>query len=246
MTTDTQPEGGRRARHGFTVGGMAKGSGMIHPKLATMLAVVTTDYPLEPGEAIEFLRPAVDDELQRDLRRRRVLDERHRRAARERRERRRAHAGERRRVRALRCRRCAATSRRRSSPTARARPCSPRSTSRGAASEPEARAIARARRDLAAREDGALRARRELGPVLAAAGSAPFNGGFAELDPDRVSICSTACRCSSHGAPPGDEPDARRPTARSSSISRSATATAAYLTTDLSYDYVRINAEYRT
>ena len=45
---------------GFTVGGMAKGSGMIHPDLATMLAVVTTDYPLEPGEAIEFLRPAVD------------------------------------------------------------------------------------------------------------------------------------------------------------------------------------------
>ncbi|MGH9520131.1 MAG: bifunctional ornithine acetyltransferase/N-acetylglutamate synthase, partial [Terriglobales bacterium] len=45
---------------GFTVGGMAKGSGMIHPNLATMLAVVTTDYPLEPGEAIDFLRPAVD------------------------------------------------------------------------------------------------------------------------------------------------------------------------------------------
>ena len=45
---------------GFAVGGMAKGSGMIHPNLATMLAVVTTDYPLEPGEAIEFLRPAVD------------------------------------------------------------------------------------------------------------------------------------------------------------------------------------------
>src|SRR5258707_6835675 len=33
---------------------------MIHPQLATMLAVVTTDYPLEAGEAIEFLRPAVD------------------------------------------------------------------------------------------------------------------------------------------------------------------------------------------
>jgi N-acetyl-gamma-glutamyl-phosphate reductase len=27
---------------------MAKGSGMIHPQLATMLAFVTTDYPLEP------------------------------------------------------------------------------------------------------------------------------------------------------------------------------------------------------
>ena len=38
---------------------MAKGSGMIHPNLATMLAVVTTDYPLEPGEAIEFLQPTV-------------------------------------------------------------------------------------------------------------------------------------------------------------------------------------------
>ena len=33
---------------------------MIHPDLATMLAVITTDYPLEPGEAIEFLRPAVE------------------------------------------------------------------------------------------------------------------------------------------------------------------------------------------
>ena len=61
MTTDTQAEGGGRRRgEGFTVGGMAKGSGMIHPNLATMLAVVTTDYPLEPGEAIGFLRPAVD------------------------------------------------------------------------------------------------------------------------------------------------------------------------------------------
>ena len=33
---------------------------MIHPQLATMLAVLTTDYPLEPGEAIDFLRPAVE------------------------------------------------------------------------------------------------------------------------------------------------------------------------------------------
>ena len=34
---------------------------MIHPHLATMLAVITTDYPLEPGEAIAFLRPAVNE-----------------------------------------------------------------------------------------------------------------------------------------------------------------------------------------
>ncbi|HEY2074224.1 MAG TPA: bifunctional glutamate N-acetyltransferase/amino-acid acetyltransferase ArgJ, partial [Gaiellaceae bacterium] len=60
LTTDTRVKESIAHGPGFTVGGMAKGSGMIHPNLATMLAVVTTDYPLEPGEAIEFLRPAVD------------------------------------------------------------------------------------------------------------------------------------------------------------------------------------------
>src|SRR5262249_34441299 len=50
---------------GFTVGGMAKGAGMIHPCLATMLAVVTTDYPLERGEAAAFLRTAVDTSFNR-------------------------------------------------------------------------------------------------------------------------------------------------------------------------------------
>ena len=57
MTTDTRAKQAVVARDGFTVGGMAKGSGMIHPNLATMLAVVTTDYPLEPGEAIELPAP---------------------------------------------------------------------------------------------------------------------------------------------------------------------------------------------
>src|SRR5262249_16692189 len=61
MTTDTRSKEAAVSRGGFTVGGMAKGSGMIHPDLATMLAVVTTDYPLGPGEAIDFLRPAVDE-----------------------------------------------------------------------------------------------------------------------------------------------------------------------------------------
>ena len=51
LTTDTRAKTAVAGRDGFTVGGMAKGSGMIHPALATMLAVVTTDYPLEPGEA---------------------------------------------------------------------------------------------------------------------------------------------------------------------------------------------------
>ena len=60
LTTDTCAKEAVAHGEGFVVGGMAKGSGMIHPNLATMLAVVTTDYPLEPGEALEFLRPAVE------------------------------------------------------------------------------------------------------------------------------------------------------------------------------------------
>src|SRR5207253_4619574 len=60
MTTDMHPKESVAYGSGFVVGGMAKGAGMIHPQLATMLAVVTTDYPLGPGEAKSFLAPAVD------------------------------------------------------------------------------------------------------------------------------------------------------------------------------------------
>ena len=56
LTTDTRTKEAAVSIDGFTVGGMAKGSGMIHPKLATMLAVLTTDYPLEPGEAPDLSR----------------------------------------------------------------------------------------------------------------------------------------------------------------------------------------------
>jgi len=64
MTTDLVPKqaavelelGGRTVR----VGGMAKGSGMIHPDLATMLAFLTTDAPLTRETADALLGPAVD------------------------------------------------------------------------------------------------------------------------------------------------------------------------------------------
>src|SRR5258707_1470591 len=46
MTTDTLPKEAVAHGTGFAVGGMAKGSGMIQPQLATILTVVTTDYPL--------------------------------------------------------------------------------------------------------------------------------------------------------------------------------------------------------
>ena len=41
-----------------TVSGIAKGVGMIHPRMATMLAVVLTDATLEPVVASGLLRPA--------------------------------------------------------------------------------------------------------------------------------------------------------------------------------------------
>lgn len=43
MTTDTHPKTVEVEREGWTVGGMAKGAGMLAPGLATMLVVLTTD-----------------------------------------------------------------------------------------------------------------------------------------------------------------------------------------------------------
>jgi glutamate N-acetyltransferase/amino-acid N-acetyltransferase len=43
-----------------TVGGMAKGSGMIHPNMATMLAFVTTDAEVAPALLRTMLKEAVD------------------------------------------------------------------------------------------------------------------------------------------------------------------------------------------
>ncbi|MBW3561510.1 MAG: bifunctional glutamate N-acetyltransferase/amino-acid acetyltransferase ArgJ [Actinobacteria bacterium] len=43
-----------------TIGGMAKGAGMIEPAMATMLAVITTDAPLTPAVLRPMVRQAVD------------------------------------------------------------------------------------------------------------------------------------------------------------------------------------------
>ncbi len=52
MTTDTVPKhaalNARTGSGSFRIGGMAKGSGMIHPDMATMLAVLTTDALVAP------------------------------------------------------------------------------------------------------------------------------------------------------------------------------------------------------
>ncbi|MFC6023332.1 bifunctional glutamate N-acetyltransferase/amino-acid acetyltransferase ArgJ [Plantactinospora solaniradicis] len=58
MTTDTRPKTTVVAGTGWTVGGMAKGSGMLAPALATMLSVVTTDAIAGPAVLDEALRAA--------------------------------------------------------------------------------------------------------------------------------------------------------------------------------------------
>jgi glutamate N-acetyltransferase/amino-acid N-acetyltransferase len=58
MTTDTVPKTARAERDGWSVGGMAKGAGMLAPALATMLVVVTTDAVADPATLDVALRAA--------------------------------------------------------------------------------------------------------------------------------------------------------------------------------------------
>ena len=69
MTTDTRPKHGAVTFSGdgigypgttFTVGGMAKGAGMIMPNMATMIAVITTDAPVAAPDLSAALTAAVD------------------------------------------------------------------------------------------------------------------------------------------------------------------------------------------
>lgn len=58
MTTDTHPKETVVSRGGWSIGGMAKGAGMLAPGLATMLVVLTTDAELGPAELDTALRAA--------------------------------------------------------------------------------------------------------------------------------------------------------------------------------------------
>ena len=65
MTTDTKPKqaavqieiGGKTV----TVGGMCKGSGMIHPNMSTMLCFITTDIAISRALLQEALSEDVKD-----------------------------------------------------------------------------------------------------------------------------------------------------------------------------------------
>ena len=50
MTTDTVPKQVSYADEGWSVGGMAKGAGMLAPGLATMLVTITTDAVVNPDQ----------------------------------------------------------------------------------------------------------------------------------------------------------------------------------------------------
>ncbi|WP_376792088.1 bifunctional glutamate N-acetyltransferase/amino-acid acetyltransferase ArgJ, partial [Thermoflexus sp.] len=69
MTTDTRPKMAvrRLTLNGVpvTIGGMAKGAGMIHPQMATMLALITTDAAIEAERLETLLRAAVDASFHR-------------------------------------------------------------------------------------------------------------------------------------------------------------------------------------
>jgi len=245
MTTDTAPKESLARGDGFAVGGMAKGSGMIHPNLATMLAVVTTDYPLEPGEAIDLLRPAVDASFNAisvdgecstndtvvllangasGVVRTPASDEQF----------------------ALCLRTVCGELARLIVADGEGATVVAEIAVRGAASDAEARAIAE-RVATSPLVKTALHGHdANWGRIAAAAGSAKFAGGYAELDPDVLSIAIDGVPVLVHGTPSGDEPTLTNGRCAISLDLALGDGAATYLTTDLSYDYVRINADYRS
>ena len=224
---------------------MAKGAGMIHPNLATMLAVLTTDYPLEPGEAIELLRPAVDisfNSITVDgecstndavvllssgaaaIQRTAATDEAF------------AHA-----LQTV----CSELSHQVVADGEGATLLAEINVS-GAISTAEARAIAQRIATSPLVKTALFGRDANWGRVLMAAGSAPFNGGYAHVDPDLVSLSYNGTAVLVAGAPQNVEPPVDGAVCTIDLDLGLGDGSSAYLTSDLSYDYVRINAEYRS
>ena len=67
MTTDTRPkEIAVRVTDStgqYVIGGIAKGAGMIHPDMATLLGFLTTDAGVELGFLEKALKVAIDDSI---------------------------------------------------------------------------------------------------------------------------------------------------------------------------------------
>ncbi len=245
LTTDTVSKQAVVSRDGFTLGGMAKGAGMIHPCLATMLAVVTTDYPLQPGEAFSFLQPAVDESFNCI-----TVD------------------GECSTNDAVVLLANGASGVERTLATdasfaaALGEICADLAAQvvadgegatvlleidvTEAASQAEAQAIARRIATSPLVKTAAFGHDANWGRVLAAAGSATWNGGFARLDPSLLSVAFNGTTVFSGGAPSGVEPVLEGGLCRIEVALGLGDGRASYLASDLSYEYVRVNAEYRS
>jgi glutamate N-acetyltransferase/amino-acid N-acetyltransferase len=224
---------------------MAKGSGMIHPNLATMLAVVTTDYPLERGEAISFLRPAVESSFNAitvdgecstndavvllasgaaGVARTPATDE----------------------SLALGLRTVCADLAQQLVADGEGATLLAEIAVSGAASQAEARAIAQRIATSSLVKTALFGRDANWGRVLAAAGSAPFDGGYARLDPSLVSLTYNGTAVLVAGTPQDVEPAVDGGVCTIELDLGLGHGSAGYLTSDLSYDYVRINADYRS
>jgi glutamate N-acetyltransferase/amino-acid N-acetyltransferase len=245
MTTDTYAKEAVANGTGFVVGGMAKGSGMIHPLMATMLAVVTTDYPLEPGEAYGFLQPAVDASFNaisvdgecstNDA----VVLLANGASGVERTPERDAEF-------AVCVRTVCGELAKQIVADGEGATVVAEIAVRRAASDGEARAIAERVATSPLVKTALFGHDANWGRIAAAAGSAKVAGGFAELDPDNLSISIDRVPVFVQGAPTGDEPALENGSCAIEIDLALGTGAATYLTTDLSYEYVKINAEYRT
>jgi glutamate N-acetyltransferase/amino-acid N-acetyltransferase len=245
LTTDRSPKQAVVQCDGFTVGGMAKGAGMIHPRLATMLALITTDYPLAAGEPSDVLGPAVEASFNRisvdgecSTNDAVVLlangasgvertDERDQQFA--------AALGD----------VCAALAREIVADGEGATVLLEISVS-GATSSDEAEAVARRIATSPLVKTAAFGRDPNWGRVLAAAGSAPWNGGFAHIVLDTLTVSFDGTEVFVRGEPTGVQPELGRPAVAIDLDLGLGAGSASYLASDLTYDYVRLNAEYTT
>ena len=116
----------------------------------------------------------------------------------------------------------------------------------GASSEAEALAVARRVATSPLVKTAAFGRDPNWGRVLAAAGSAPFNGGFAQLDPDRLQLTFDGTTVFADGAPTGRQAPATGAVCRIELGLGLGQASASYLASDLSHDYVSLNSRYTT
>jgi glutamate N-acetyltransferase/amino-acid N-acetyltransferase len=79
-----------------------------------------------------------------------------------------------------------------------------------------------------------------------AAGSAPHGDEFARLDTERLTVAFDGMVVFAEGSPTGSVPELSGPVCRIDLRLGLGDGAARYLASDLSYDYVRINAEYTT